>query len=353
MGQVSGGMNTAYTVAFVTNLIEKIYKDDDHKITLAENTAAQKTDSETATLSAKAIAQDGLLDDEQKVTALSTQKLYEKKTNFDKTFANLFGDDKNGVDINDVRRIFGATIDQQVLGGATLGQVISMKNTFTATNDVTAQKNIDLWVHAQGSHEGDLVGADGKRIGAVSILPDVDPLTGKAIETADAAKAAGTAAAEKAAAPNPLGELPPKADFQTELKKQLQGRIDSTFLTSEMKGHKAKGNFIQDILVAKLGGDDLGATAESNLKISANATQFLKDFTAQGNPNVLLSRQTGANVMYMRAMRDMTPQNFGFGFGMNRFAADTIPFPTPQPNSPSDNSSPGQTLNIDENGNIT
>lgn len=287
----AGTMTPGYQVGFVTNLLERLYKDTDHKITLAENQTALTLDSTVATYTAKAIQTNGLLTtDADKATAAATQKLYDKKTNFDKTFANLFANDKDGVTIADVRNVFGQNIDREVFAGNTLNQVIDMRNSFTQQGWGNSTKDLDMWVHAQGSHEGDLVGADGKRVLGISTLQAIDPVTGKTVETVDEAKARSAQATANAAANNPTGGLANQAAFRAELNRELNGGIDKIFIDSEVKGHKAKGDFIKNIVAGKLGATGVQTAVDANYTISTNATRFATDFNKIGGGDPSINR---------------------------------------------------------------
>jgi hypothetical protein len=312
----AGTMTPGYQVGFVTNLLERLYKDTDHRITLAENQTALKLDSTVATYTAKAIQTTGLLTtDADKATAAATQKLYDKKTNFDKTFATLFANDANGVTITDVRNIFGQNIDREVFAGKTLNQVIDMRTSFTQRGWGISTKNLDMWVHSQGSHEGDLVGVDGKRILGTSSLQAIDPVTGKAVETVAEAKARSAAATTNAAANNPVGGLANQAAFRAELNRELSGGMDKLFVESEVTGHKGKGDFIKNVLAGKLGATGVQDAVDANYTISTNATQFLKDFNTIGGGDPSINR-VNASIFFnkkIQPQRNTSTPNAGQG----------------------------------------
>lgn len=320
----TGGMTASYQVGFVTNLLEKLYKDSDHNITLTENQNALATDSKVAALSQQSLQNNLLTTDADKQAATATQKLYDKKSNFDKTFAALFANDTDGVDINDVRKLFGANIDQDVFGGLPMEKVIDLRTTLANTQDTAGVKALDLWVHAQGSHEGDLVGPDGQRINAISALQSIDPDTGTTIETKEQAAARSADATAKAPANNPTGALVSRQAFKSQLNRELSGQIDPVFVNSEITGHTSKADFIQNVLVGKMGATDVQSAADANRTIADNASQFIADYGKIGDNYALINRTDAARYFQSKAGDVTDPTN-------SPAPVDPSPTPTPSP----------------------
>jgi hypothetical protein len=342
-GTTPTSMTASYEVGFVSNLIERLYKDPNHSITAAENQAALTTDGKVAQV-AKAAQTDATVtaNADALAAAVATQKLYDKKTNFDKTFTTVFG--TAAVNINSVRAKFGQNVDAQLLGGQRFEDMVLAKKIMTASGDTQGVKDLDMYVHVQGSHEGDLVNADGTRVGKVSLLPNVDA-TDTAVETKDQAKARSDAATAAAPANNPTGTLVSQQAFQNELNKEQQGMVDQNFINSEITGHKAKGDFIQNYMVNKLGISAVKSAADANLAISSNATQFLADYNKIGSGGTFINRTDGAATLVGVAKAEAANLNNNTSNGSNDSSPNDVPNPYPGPNPYPNPNGPSPRLN--------
>jgi len=344
-GTTPTSMTASYEVGFVSNLIERLYKDPNHTITADENQAALTTDGKVAQV-AKAAQTDATVtaNADTLAAAVATQKLYDKKTNFDKSFTAVFG--TAAVNINSVRAKFGQNVDAQLLGGQRFEDMVLAKKIMTASGDTQGVKDLDMYVHAQGSHEGDLVNADGTRVGKVSLLPNVDA-TDTAVETKDQAKARSDAATAAAPANNPIGTLVSQQAFQNELNKEQQGMVDQNFINSEITGHKAKGDFIQNYMVNKLGISAVKSAADANLAISSNATQFLADYSKIGSGGTFINRADGAATLVGVAKAEAANLNNNTSNGSNDSSSSDVPdpYPNPSPNPYPNPNGPNPRLN--------